>query len=223
MGPRFLITMLPFLACPLALALQALPGPDDRAGGRLDRRDGDRHDHPSAGRLRERDGRLDALAEQGLIPADDRHAPSAPGAAGAAIWPFLLAAGGGVAARRAATPRLRLTRRGARRRPARAARLGAVRRARADRARDRPPGPAQHRRRRRHTALNLKLHDGVRYPLTHAGALLRARRRRWRSAAMWLARRERWRRRERRRAPVPAAPRRPRRPPAQSRVSCSRS
>ena len=51
MGPRFLTTMLPFLAFPMGIALQALAGADDRAGRRVDRDDGDRDDHPPAGGL----------------------------------------------------------------------------------------------------------------------------------------------------------------------------
>ena len=51
---------------------QALPRADHRPGCRLDHDDLHRHGHPSAGRLRERDGRLGAAAQQGRIPADDR-------------------------------------------------------------------------------------------------------------------------------------------------------
>ena len=51
MGPRFLTTMLPFLAFPIAHRAEALAGADDRAGGGLDRDDRDRDDHAPAGRL----------------------------------------------------------------------------------------------------------------------------------------------------------------------------
>ena len=38
MGPRFLTTMLPFLACPLGLALKRLPGPTSRSPAPRSRR-----------------------------------------------------------------------------------------------------------------------------------------------------------------------------------------
>ena len=72
MAPRFLDTLLPFLAFPIALTLKRFPGPDDRACGGLDHDDRDRHDHPPADRLRERGGHVDALPVQRLLPADDR-------------------------------------------------------------------------------------------------------------------------------------------------------
>ena len=72
MGPRFLDTLLPFLAFPVALDAQALPRTDDRARGGLDHDDGDRHHHAPVDRLRERGRHVDALPLQGLLPADDR-------------------------------------------------------------------------------------------------------------------------------------------------------
>ena len=72
MGPRFLDHDAAVPGLPDRARAQALPRPDDRARGGLDHDDRDRHDHPSAGRLRERDGRVDALPLQGLLPADDR-------------------------------------------------------------------------------------------------------------------------------------------------------
>ena len=51
MGPRFLTTMLPFLAMPLGIAFKRYPRSDDRARGGLDHHDRDRHDHPPAHRL----------------------------------------------------------------------------------------------------------------------------------------------------------------------------
>ena len=59
-GPRFLATMLPFLVCPLALALKRLPGPTIALAGAVDRHHHDRHDHASARRLRNRDGGVGA-------------------------------------------------------------------------------------------------------------------------------------------------------------------
>ncbi len=47
-GPRFLITMLPFLAFPIAPRPAALPRPHARAGRGLDHDHGDRDDHASA-------------------------------------------------------------------------------------------------------------------------------------------------------------------------------
>ena len=72
MGPRFLTTMLPFLACPLGLALKRFPGPTMALAGGLDRADGDRHDHPPAGGLRDRDRGVGALPLAGAAAADDR-------------------------------------------------------------------------------------------------------------------------------------------------------
>ena len=69
--------MLPFLACPLGLALQALPRPDDRARGGLDRDDADRDvTHPLVGYENETVV-WTRLLEQGRIPADDRSPRSA--------------------------------------------------------------------------------------------------------------------------------------------------
>ncbi len=48
MGPRFMTTMLPFLAMPAGDRAEALPRSDDRARRDLDRHDRDRDDHPSA-------------------------------------------------------------------------------------------------------------------------------------------------------------------------------
>ena len=108
MGPRFLTTMLPFLARADRAGAQAPARPDARAGGGLDHGDGDRHDHPSARRLRERDGHLDALAGPGLLPADDRLAPSAWDAAGARSGPSCWPPAGALLLAARATPRLRL-------------------------------------------------------------------------------------------------------------------
>ena len=153
MGPRFLTTMLPFLAFPLALAFKRFPGPDDRAGGGLDHDDGDRHDHPPARRLRERDGRLGALPARGLLPADDRLRLRARARLGRDL---------AVPARRRrracvlaawATPRLRLSAAALGAGVLALRGLGAVRGARADAAGHRPPGPAEHLGAGDHTAL----------------------------------------------------------------------
>ena len=82
-GPRFMITMLPVPGLPAGHRPQALSRPDDRAGGGLDHDDLRRHHHPSAGRLRERDGHLGAAAEQRPTSSRRSPRPSGSGAAGA--------------------------------------------------------------------------------------------------------------------------------------------
>ena len=182
MGPRFLTTMLPFLAVPLSIAFKRFPGPTIALAAASIVDDGDRHDHPSADRLRERGGRVDALSQQGLLPADDRQRVSGWGAAGAASGRSCSPPVPASCSPAFATPRVRLT----------AASLGAGALALLAWGLFAALAPTvlgiDHRGLLSivgagdHTALNLTLHDGARYPLTRlvlyagAGGLFGARR-----------------------------------------------
>ena len=149
MGPRFLTTMLPFLAFPIALALKRFPAPTIAlAAVSITTTVIATITHPLVGYENEtviwtRYPARRATSSRRSPPPTDSGAAGA--ASGRSSWPpagGLVAGGAGDAAPAAATCSARLA-------AARAARLGAVRGARADRAGDRPPGPAQHRRRRR--------------------------------------------------------------------------
>ena len=101
MGPRFLTTMLPFLAAPLGIAFKRFPGPDDRAGGvSIATTVIATITHPLVGYENETVVWTRFL-EQGLLPADDRLGRTALGRGWGGIWPFLLAAGARRAAGRA--------------------------------------------------------------------------------------------------------------------------
>ncbi|MCW3032395.1 MAG: hypothetical protein JWM60_740 [Solirubrobacterales bacterium] len=192
-GPRFMITMLPFLACPLGLALRRFPGPTiTLAAASITTMVIATITHPLIGYENETVVWTRLLSKGEFQPTiatalglGELHV----GVGGwASIWPFLLAVGGAVVALAAATPRLRL--------PARALGAGAL--ALAAWAAFAALAPTvlgiDHRGlidikgAGDTTALNLGLHHGVRYPLTHlvlyaslAGALG--------LAAMWATRR----------------------------------
>jgi hypothetical protein len=108
MGPRFLITILPFLGFPIALALRRFPGPTlALAGASVAVAVAATITHPLVGYETETVvwGRL---LEAGEFQPTIASAFGA-GRGWAAIWPFLLAAGAGIALAALATPRLRLS------------------------------------------------------------------------------------------------------------------
>jgi hypothetical protein len=108
MGPRFLITVLPFLGFPIALALRRLPGPTVAlAGASVAVAVVATITHPLVGYETE-------TVVWGRLLEAGEFQPTIASAFGAgrgwgAIWPFLLAAGAGIAVAAAATPRLRLS------------------------------------------------------------------------------------------------------------------
>jgi hypothetical protein len=188
-GPRFMITILPFLAFPIALALKRFPGPTVALAGAsaaiwvivtIT--------HPLVGYENE------TVVWTRLLSKGELQ-PTIAGALGAGrgwggIWPVLLAATAAVVIAGAATPRLRLT----------AASIGAALLALLGWALFAALAPTalgiDHQgllsivKAGDSTALNLPLHNGSRYPLDRlvlysglAGALA--------LGGMWLARRER--------------------------------
>jgi hypothetical protein len=187
-GPRFLITMLPFLACPLGLALKRFPAPTIAlAAVSIVTMAIITITHPLVGYENETVVWTRLLSKGEFQPTIA--SAFGLGRGWGAIWPFALAAAGGVALVAVATPRLRL--------PARALVSGVL--ALAAWALFAALAPTvlgiDHRGlidikgAGDPTALNLSLHDGARYPLTRlvvyatvAGALA--------LAAMWAARRE---------------------------------
>ena len=186
-GPRFMITMLPFLACPLGLALKRFPGPTIAlAAVSITTMAIATATHPLVGYENETVVWTRLLSKADFQPTLATAFGLGRGWGG--IWPFVLAAGGAVVLAGAATPRLRL--------PARAMLGGAM--ALAGWALFAALAPTvlgiDHRGlidikgAGDKTALDLTLHDGARYPLTRlviyaalAGALA--------LGAMWLARR----------------------------------
>ncbi|MCW3030070.1 MAG: hypothetical protein JWM66_203, partial [Solirubrobacterales bacterium] len=164
MGPRFLITVLPFLGFPIALALRRLPGPTlALAGASVAVAVIATITHPLVGYETE-------TVVWGRLLENAEFQPTIASAFGAgrgwgAIWPFLLAAGAGVALAAWATPRLRLTA-GALAWGVLALLAWALFAALAPTALG-----IDHRGLLSivgagdHTALNLQLHDGSRYPL----------------------------------------------------------
>ena len=164
MGPRFLTTMLPFLACPIGLALKRYPGPTVAlAAISITTTVIATITHPLVGYENE-------TVVWARLLGNGSFQPTIASAFGlgrgwGAIWPFLLAAGGAVVLAAWATPRLRLT----------GAALGAGVASLLAWALFAALAPTllgiDHRGLLSivgagdHTALNLTLHDGVRYPL----------------------------------------------------------
>ena len=164
MGPRFMTTMLPFLACPLGLALKRYPGPTIAlAAISIATTVIATITHPLVGYENETVIWTRLLGNGSFQPTIA--SAVGLGRSWGAIWPFFLAAGGGLGLAVWATPRLRL--------PGRALGLGvAVALAWALFAALAPTVLGIDHRgllsivgAGDHTALNLKLHDGTRYPL----------------------------------------------------------
>jgi hypothetical protein len=108
MGPRFLITMLPFLAFPIALACKRWPGPAVAlAGASIATTVIATITHPLVGYETETVVWARYLREALFQPTIASAYGMGRGWGG--IWPFLLAAGGGVVLAACATPRLRLS------------------------------------------------------------------------------------------------------------------
>jgi hypothetical protein len=164
MGPRFLTTMLPFLACPLGIALKRYPGPTIAlAAISITTTVIATITHPLVGYENETVIWTRLLGNGAFQPT--LASAIGLGRSWGAIWPFFLAAAGGVGLAAWATPRLPL--------PGRALASGlAVAVAWALFA---ALGPTllgiDHRGLLSivgagdHTALNLTLHDGTRFPL----------------------------------------------------------
>jgi hypothetical protein len=173
MGPRFLTTMLPFLAVPLSIAFKRFPGPTIAlAAASIVTTVIATITHPLIGYENEAVVWTRFLSKGFFQPTIASAYGLGRGWGG--IWPFLLAAGVGVVLAAFATSRVRLT----------PASLGAGVLALLAWALFAALAPTalgiDHRGLLSivgagdHTALNLKLHDGVRYPLTrlvlYAGA-----------------------------------------------------
>ena len=188
-GPRFLITMLPFVACPLGLALRRWPGPTVAlAGASVTAWTIVTITHPLVGYENETVVWTRLLSKGEFQPTIATALGAGRGWGG--IWPILLAVGAALVVAAAATPRLRLG----------GAALGAGLLALLAWALFAALAPTalgiDHQgllsivKAGDRTALNLPLHSGTRYPLTRltlycgiAGAVA--------LAAMWLGRRER--------------------------------
>jgi hypothetical protein len=164
MGPRFLTTMLPFLACPLGIALKRYPGPTIAlAAISITTTVIATITHPLVGYENE------TVIWTRLL-GNGTFQPTIASAVGlgrswGAIWPFFLAAAGGVGLAAWATPRLRLPRRALATGLAVAvawalfAALGPTLLGIDHRGLLSIVGAGDH------TALNLTLHDGSRFPL----------------------------------------------------------
>jgi hypothetical protein len=163
-GPRFLITMLPFLAFPIALALRRFPGPTlTLAGVSIATTVIATITHPLVGYENETVIWMRLLGKGSFQPTIA--SAFGLGRSWGAIWPFLLAVGGAMLICVRATPRLRLTGRA----------LGAGVLALVAWALFAALAPTllgiDHQgllsivKAGDHTALNLPLHDGARYPL----------------------------------------------------------
>jgi hypothetical protein len=164
MGPRFLTTMLPFLAVPLGLAFKRYPGPTIAlAAVSITTTVIATITHPLVGYENETVVWVRYLSK-GLFQPTIASAYGL-GRGWGGIWPFFLAAGGAVLAAAWATPRLRLS----------AATLGWGLLALAGWALFAALAPtllgidhaglASIYKAGDHTAFNLKLHSGARYPL----------------------------------------------------------
>jgi hypothetical protein len=163
-GPRFLITMLPFLAFPIALSLRRFPGPTlALAGVSIATTVIVTITHPLVGYENETVIWMRLLGKGSFQPTIA--SAFGLGRGWGAVWPFLLAVGAAVVIAVRATPRLRL--------PGRE--LGAGLLALATWALFAALAPTllgiDHQglesivKAGDHTALNLTLHEGTRYPL----------------------------------------------------------
>jgi hypothetical protein len=111
MGPRFLDTMLPFLACPIAIALKRFPGPTIAlAAVSITTTVIATTTHPLIGYENETASWMRYLSKGFFQPTIA--SAYGLGRSWGGIWPFLLAAGGALALAAWVTPRLRLSARG---------------------------------------------------------------------------------------------------------------
>jgi hypothetical protein len=165
MGPRFLTTMLPFLAAPLGIAFKRFPGPTIAlAAVSIATTVIATITHPLVGYENEVVVWTRYLGKGFFQPTIATAYGLGRGWGG--VWPFLVAAGAGVLLATLATPRVRMT----------LAALGAGALALLAWGLFAAIAPTalgiDHRGLLSivgagdHTALNLKLHDGIRYPLT---------------------------------------------------------
>ncbi len=123
MGPRFLTTMLPFLAFPLAIALRRFPGPTVALGAvSIATSTIATITHPLVGYETETDSWTRYLGKGFFQPTIA--SSFGLGRSWGGIWPFFLAAGAAVALAAWATPRLRIDGRALGLRAARAPRPG---------------------------------------------------------------------------------------------------
>jgi hypothetical protein len=107
-GPRFLITILPFLAVPIALALRRFPGPTlALAGASIATAVIATITHPLVGYETETVIWMRLLGQGSFQPTIA--SAFGLGRGWGAIWPFALAAGGALALAARSTPRMRLT------------------------------------------------------------------------------------------------------------------
>jgi hypothetical protein len=107
MGPRFLTTMLPFLAFPLAIALKRFPGPTVALGAvSIAATAIATVTHPLVGYETETDSWMRYLSKGFFQPTIASAFGLGRGWGG--IWPFFLAAGGAIVLAALATPRLRI-------------------------------------------------------------------------------------------------------------------
>jgi hypothetical protein len=107
MGPRFLTTMLPFLAFPLGIALKRFPGPTIALGAvSIATTAIATVTHPLVGYETETDSWMRYLSKGFFQPTIASAVGLGRGWGG--IWPFFLAAAGGVVLAALATPRLRI-------------------------------------------------------------------------------------------------------------------
>jgi hypothetical protein len=107
-GPRFMITMLPFLACPLGLAVKRYPGPAIAlAAVSIATISIATITHPLVGYENETVVWARLLGKGEFQPTIA--SAFGLGRSWGAIWPFVVAAGGAVVLAAAATPRLRLS------------------------------------------------------------------------------------------------------------------
>jgi hypothetical protein len=170
MGPRFMTTMLPFLICPLGLALKRYPGPTVAlAAISITTTAIATMTHPLVGYENETVIWTRLLGKGSFQPTIA--SAFGLGRGWGAVWPFLLLAGGAVVACALATPRLRMS----------GAALGYGAASVVAWALFAWLAPTvlgiDHRGLLSivgagdHTALNLTLHDGARYPLRTLAAL----------------------------------------------------
>jgi hypothetical protein len=163
-GPRFMITLIPFLACPLGLALKRWPGPTIALAGASVMMIGVATiTHPLVGFENE-------TVVWARLLGNGEFQPTLASAFGlgrgwGAIWPFALAAGGALVAVALATPQLRLDSRQLSAGILALLAWGLFAALAPTVLGIDHEGLLSIKRAGDPTALNLKLHDGARYPL----------------------------------------------------------